>query len=224
MVQITKTPIIEQVSKETLVDLLKMKYGYSKIGKILGMTPEMVQYACLIVYKIDTVKTKHYLVHEKLDELIEEYSKGASLYKLADTYKSNDAYIKKVLTDIGVPARGISEALQASGATKGENHYAWNPKLAEDERLQNRGLEYKQWAYKVKEQYAFKCDCCGKGSNGDMVSHHLHNYKDFPASRYDIDNGVCLCVKCHIAFHVKYGKRFNNVAQYTEFKGAKNGN
>lgn len=224
MVQITKTPIIEQVSKETLIDLLKLKYSYKKIGKIVGMSTGMVQYACLFVYGIDPVKTKHYLVHENLDELIAEYNKGTSLYNLADIYKSNDAYIKKILTEIGVHTRNISESLQVSDALRGENHYAWNPELTEDERLQNRGLEYKQWAFSVKEQYGFKCDCCGKDSNGDMVSHHLHNYKDFPDSRYDIDNGVCLCVKCHIAFHVKYGKSFNTVAQYIEFKGAKNGN
>ncbi len=219
-----RTDVVLQVSMETLIDLLKLKYSYKKIGEIVGMSSGMVQYACLVIYKIDTVRTKHYKLHDNIDEAINLYEDGWSLYRLADKYMSNDAYIKKVFNEIGVPTRDISSSLKISPMLRGENHYAWDDSLTDNERLSNRGLEYKTWAYKVKEQFDFKCDKCFKESDGDMVSHHLFNYKDNPSSRYDIDNGVCLCEKCHIAFHVAYGKKFNTADQYIEFKGANNGN
>jgi len=55
--------------------------------------------------------------------------------------------------------------------------------------------EDKAWALKIKERDGFKCIVCG--STQYLNSHHL-----FPRERkdtkYDLLNGVCLCVKHHM--------------------------
>ena len=50
------------------------------------------------------------------------------------------------------------------------------------------------WSLAVKYDWGHKCAICGNG--GDLNSHHLiprHHY----GTRYDLNNGICLCRRCH---------------------------
>ena len=40
-----------------------------------------------------------------------------------------------------------------------------------------------------------------------LEAHHLRGVHENPETTLDPNNGVALCRKCHIAFHVKYGRR-----------------
>ena len=55
--------------------------------------------------------------------------------------------------------------------------------------------EDKAWALKIKERDGFKCIVCG--SDHYLNSHHLipRERKD---TKFDINNGVTLCVKHHM--------------------------
>jgi hypothetical protein len=56
------------------------------------------------------------------------------------------------------------------------------------------------------------------GRRGNLNSHHLRSYADNPDSRYDVENGVCLCVQCHETFHGIYGKGQSTKQQFEEFE------
>ena len=42
----------------------------------------------------------------------------------------------------------------------------------------------------------------------DREAHHLDSYNYHPEKRYDVDNGVCLCRKCHTVYHCDYNRSF----------------
>jgi 5-methylcytosine-specific restriction endonuclease McrA len=66
--------------------------------------------------------------------------------------------------------------------------------------------EYKTWRKRVLDRDLHTCKICGSKKN--PVAHHIIEAQDSPDLRYDIDNGITLCKKCHIAIHVKDSHRF----------------
>ena len=107
-------------------------------------------------------------------------------------------------------------------AHSGENNPNYNPDLTDEEREQGRHIDgYKEWVYEVKERANFTCDCCGDNRGGNLVSHHLDGYHWNKEGRIDVNNGVCLCEKCHKEFHHIYGNKNNTKEQYIEFKERK---
>ena len=80
-----------------------------------------------------------------------------------------------------------------------------NPDLTEEERELNKenrksNGDFKKWSKEVKKQADYTCDYCGK-RGGKLCSHHLNCWDDFKEERYILNNGVCLCEKCHKEFH-----------------------
>jgi len=59
----------------------------------------------------------------------------------------------------------------------------------------------KEWSLKVRERYKFKCQVCGSIRHSNNAHHIIpkHASKEL---RYDIRNGICLCIHCH-----KFGPR-----------------
>lgn len=101
----------------------------------------------------------------------------------------------------------------------GENSHLWNPNLTDEDRQDRRLTEgYSNWVYDVKLKYKFTCQCCGDNKGGNLVSHHLNSYNWDKENRTNIDNGICLCKKCHKLFHKIYGNKHNTKEQFEEFK------
>jgi hypothetical protein len=50
------------------------------------------------------------------------------------------------------------------------------------------------WSLAVKSDWANKCAICGH--RGDLNSHHLIP-RQHVKTRYDLQNGICLCRRCH---------------------------
>ena len=68
----------------------------------------------------------------------------------------------------------------------------------------------------VFEKYDYTCKCCGK-RGGNLVAHHLEGYNWCIEKRFDVDNGVVLCDKCHKLFHKEYGYGNNTKEQFNIF-------
>ena len=95
------------------------------------------------------------------------------------------------------------------------------PKEFHHKRKDHSGSLYRNWTIKIFEKYNFTCQKCKiRGKN--LNAHHIFTWKEHPNLRFNIENGICLCEKCHSqkyknSFHHKYGTKNNNLKQIEEF-------
>jgi hypothetical protein len=55
------------------------------------------------------------------------------------------------------------------------------------------------WRVSVFVRDRYRCQECG--ATGALQAHHIVSWAEAPERRYDLDNGVTLCVDCHAAKH-----------------------
>lgn len=58
----------------------------------------------------------------------------------------------------------------------------------------DRRRQLKEWAMEVKTRAGFACEFCG--STKYVQAHHIIS-KTLEAFRYDADNGIACCARCH---------------------------
>lgn len=62
------------------------------------------------------------------------------------------------------------------------------------EKLRNKKKADDLWSEAVKVNYGYKCAYCGTSDN--LNSHHIYT-RSRMATRWDMDNGICLCADHH---------------------------
>lgn len=74
----------------------------------------------------------------------------------------------------------------------------------------------KTWRKAVYEKDSYTCLKCGK-HGGELNAHHLSAYDTDSERRFDVNNGVTLCPKCHIVFHSVFGFGGNTPEQFYQW-------
>ena len=75
--------------------------------------------------------------------------------------------------------------------------------------------KYVEWREGVIKKYDGKCQKCGIPQANQC--HHIQNYSHNPELRFEVDNGILFCKKCHKQFHFNYGTHSNNEKQVKHF-------
>jgi len=79
----------------------------------------------------------------------------------------------------------------------GSDHPGWKGGAR---RKTNRRGPHASWVRKVLSRDKATCQRCGV--NGvEMHAHHIKSYAEHPELRFDVDNGVTLCFRCHWEEH-----------------------
>lgn len=105
----------------------------------------------------------------------------------------------------------------------GPKHPNWNPLISNEEREYNKKYrrsnqyEFQVWSKAIKERDNYTCQICNI-RGGKLASHHLKSWIQYPELRYDLENGICLCVHCHTLFHKKYKYKNNTAEQIKELR------
>lgn len=71
----------------------------------------------------------------------------------------------------------------------------------EKHRLRN-SAQYKEWREAVLKRDGYACSICGK-KDVTLHVHHLKSFSKFKDLRFDISNGIALCLDCHQKSHKK---------------------
>jgi len=59
-----------------------------------------------------------------------------------------------------------------------------------------------EWHKQVCEKYDYTCQVCFRKFPKEMVTgHHIHTQKSSPHLKYDINNGILLCLADHNKVH-----------------------
>lgn len=82
----------------------------------------------------------------------------------------------------------------------GKRHWNWKGGVSNRNHSIRESSVYKKWRKAVFERDGYRCQCCGK-RGGKLNAHHIKPFSLFPESRFDINNGITLCKKCHIELH-----------------------
>lgn len=90
-----------------------------------------------------------------------------------------------------------------------------------EQHMARNNTYYKEWIRNVFKRDNYTCKCCGR-RGGNLNAHHLYNFSEYEYLRYDTENGITLCERCHLinypnSFHSIYGERNNTPEQIQEF-------
>lgn len=72
----------------------------------------------------------------------------------------------------------------------------WNWKGGISPRVLNT-VEYKNWRKEVFKRDNFICQNCGYDKGKILNAHHIKSWNKNPELRFDVNNGITLCVNCH---------------------------
>lgn len=84
---------------------------------------------------------------------------------------------------------------------KGEKSHLWKGGKTKISQLIKTSAEYREWRTAVLERDAYKCMKCGESTRLLLEAHHILGQAENPGLRFDIDNGITLCRKCHKQTH-----------------------
>ena len=85
-----------------------------------------------------------------------------------------------------------------------------------DDRRRNRNGSHHKWVNAVVSRDKETCQHCG-ATQVELHAHHIKSYKDFPALRFDVGNGLTLCFRCHWKVHsVQRANSVNSVKPLTD--------
>ena len=78
----------------------------------------------------------------------------------------------------------------------GEHHIHWKGGILPEVRRIRASTQFGKWRGKVFERDDYTCRLCGK-RGGRLHANHIKKFSDYPALRFDADNGITLCKICH---------------------------
>lgn len=96
----------------------------------------------------------------------------------------------------------------------GKNNPNWKGGVTPVQRAERKKLS--GWRLSVFERDSYTCKGCGI-TGGTLHAHHIQNFSSYIEGRFDIENGVTLCKRCHKQFHSQYGIKNNNIVQLNEY-------
>ena len=76
--------------------------------------------------------------------------------------------------------------------------------------------ENRAFIKQVMSRDNYTCQVCGQ-EGGELQVHHLNGYNWDIDNRYNPENGITLCKKCHADFHKVYGRGNNTLQQFNEY-------
>lgn len=100
---------------------------------------------------------------------------------------------------------------------RGNRHYNWKGGTASKNQQLRRDSKYREWRTRVFKRDNYKCHLCHEIGH-KLEAHHRKPWAIYPELRFDVENGITFCRKCHAYIH-KWTKQLledyeNIICQY----------
>ena len=82
---------------------------------------------------------------------------------------------------------------------RGDKHPNWKGGVTYPIFALRKTKEYRHWRNAVLERDGFLCQKCHK-SNRRLDAHHIFSFTLFPELRFEVSNGLTVCVRCHTKY------------------------
>lgn len=89
---------------------------------------------------------------------------------------------------------------RAQYGSKGEFHPNWKGGITSQNQVGRSSKEYYHWRTAVFSRDNYTCQRCGR-RGGKLNAHHIKKWSEFKSLRFDVNNGITLCDKCHREEH-----------------------
>lgn len=90
-------------------------------------------------------------------------------------------------------------------ALRGEKSSAWKGGISQINDRIRASFKFREWRIAVFQRDHYTCQKCGskhqKGSRPILNVHHIKPFAQYPELRFNIENGLTLCKKCHDKIH-----------------------
>lgn len=150
----------------------------SRKGRIPWNKKEGVSFACLTCHKVIITKPSH---------------------------APRRIYCSRRCAKVGKPSnwKGRSPTAEvrekirkAHLGRRGPAHWNWRGAARSERQRAMARDEYKQWRMNVFKRDGFTCQHCG-ATKVFLNAHHIQQWSLYPKLRYEVSNGLTLCVPCH---------------------------
>lgn len=89
-----------------------------------------------------------------------------------------------------------------NGRATGRFSGNWKGGVTLAKQKERHSVQAVQWRKEVFTRDNFTCQICGK-VGGNLNAHHIKKWADYPELRYEVNNGITLCERCHRNVHRK---------------------
>lgn len=136
-----------------------------------------------------------------LDKMPDEMA--GKLFKIIISYANNrEVEIDDLILKIAFEPIRIEIEREWNKNNPGDLHWNWKGGISSVNKVIRNGARTKEWRKIVFERDMYTCQYCRK-KGGILHAHHILSFANFPESRFDLDNGMTLCKKCHHQIHRK---------------------
>lgn len=131
--------------------------------------------------------------------------------------------VSRITSNCDCPTCAEENKIKRLKALVGEKNPNWNSNLTYEDREKqkkkriNSDPKLDNWRKNVFKRDDYKCQYCGDGRGNNLNAHHLFGWSYYKDLRYDVNNGMTLCQKCHKTFHKTYGYKYNTKTQFIDF-------
>ena len=205
-----------EIDKEQLYDLYVVQgLSIRDVAAKVGLSPNTVRRR-LISFGIQTrdknERDDSWQNREFLEPLY--LREGKTTIEIAAMVSSTPSTVRTWLVKCGVPTRSPGGELKGKtmsdesrakmskakkGKYTGENNPNWKGAEISDDVRERRSYVAKKWRETCLNRDQFRCQLCGATER--LHVHHVLEYKDHPEQRWNVNNGITVCYRCHEKIH-----------------------